>query len=607
MFAEYLPAPVLSVGLLNFIEEPLEEPLVRKLEKLTLDLTQQLQRNLANVISRNARYFAPISPIVRIISIASDTSGLECSLPPRSGIESFHIIPYPPKTVTPRATTSNKNRAQQETGDARLYLPGNSGAPENAYRRATIVLISNSELLIVICNESASPTVGSAADAVFQAAISCAIPTIVINPQSPETLSILKNNDLHADSGLTLPDRQLQPLGGDLTDLVSQMIAPPAKRSRRAGLEDFLQESNKSLSWRFEYSLLLRLFTKDHNPTRSATPSKIPSDTTDQAGVLETCAVLDGARKAFDELAVRYGDLSRSSSVGQYLTVLIAIWAAGIVGILIKQLWSLSFLVQFVASVVVFVDTYFRNIGRWQERWLDYRLVAEKLRWLGFACMLAIGPGRRPPDRPPAWTDWYLMRMAYAAGPASAAIDQPYVESVVDHLLHGEITDQISYHRRTFRRLSLFEHRLVIVGYSSLAASGLIAIALIVATIAANNFNAVGWRPFAVVLLTAFSSSMTALNGLRGEVDLVRLSERSAQTVTLLFRARRMLRATPIGYDRAIDFMRWLSLVMGAEVEEWRSVIENRRIRRSLRSIHKRSIFSKLFGPRSESGDTQTL
>ena len=241
MFAEYLPAPVLSVGLLNFIEEPLEEPLVRKLEKLTLDLTQQLQRDLAKVISGNARYFAPISPIVRIISIAPDTSGRECSLAPRSGIESFHIIPYPPKTVTPQATTTNKNRAQQETGDARLYLPGNPGAPENANRRATIVLVSNSELLIVICNESALPNVGSAADAIFQAAISYAIPTIVINPQSPDTLFILTSNDLHADSGLALPDRQFQPLGGDLTDLVSQMIAPPAKRSKRAGLEDFLQ------------------------------------------------------------------------------------------------------------------------------------------------------------------------------------------------------------------------------------------------------------------------------------------------------------------------------------------------------------------------------
>jgi hypothetical protein len=97
----------------------------------------------------------------------------------------------------------------------------------------------------------------------------------------------------------------------------------------------------------------------------------------------------------------------------------------------------------------------------------------------------------------------------------------------------------------------------------------------------------VGWRPYAIALLAALPSTMAALNGMRVEADLVRLVERSAQTVALLFRLSRSIAAAPRDYDHVSSNLQRFVSIVGSELAEWRFVIESRRSRGKRRPLTK--------------------
>jgi hypothetical protein len=106
-----------------------------------------------------------------------------------------------------------------------------------------------------------------------------------------------------------------------------------------------------------------------------------------------------------------------------------------------------------------------------------------------------------------------------------------------------------------------------------------LALSLGIAAVHAGGLAAVGWKPLAIVLLTALPATMTSLNGLRVNADLSRLVERSAETVARLFRLRRLMLVASDDYDGVVAKMQRLASVMANELTEWRFVIESRRSR----------------------------
>ncbi len=259
---------------------------------------------------------------------------------------------------------------------------------------------------------------------------------------------------------------------------------------------------------------------------------------------------------------MQYGRRFRSSSVSQYLVVILGTWLSGVIGLLIPSLSAVSIAVQVLANGLVLADAAFRARHRWQERWLDYRMVAEWLRWLGFRYSFGLGPGRHMQtvaQRRKSWVDWYLQRTAHALGPPEGKIDAGSIAAAADHLSDVEIPQQIDYHRGTFRQLGMLEKRLSIAAQVALAAALGVAVMLAIAAARAGSLDAVGWKPLAIVLLAVLPATMTSLNGLRVDADLARLVERSAQTTALLFRARRIILAAPRDYDHVASNMHWLA------------------------------------------------
>jgi len=367
---------------------------------------------------------------------------------------------------------------------------------------------------------------------------------------------------------------------------------------QRQGLKDLVAETPRSADWRFEYPLLLKTLASRPNIRRTfAAATGAPEKTAppvDEAALSAASANskrlenVEHAREIIDGLAVQYGRRFRSSSVSQYLIVILGTWLSGLIGLLIPKLATASIGVQLLASALVLADAAFRARRRWQERWLDYRVVAERLRCLGFRYSFGLGPGRRVQSAAPrrkSWADWYLVRTAHALGPPEGKIDAVSIGAAVDHLTKVEIPQQIDYHRVTFRQLGLLERRLSLAAHSSLLAAVVVAVLFAIAALHAGGMNAVGWRRSAILLLTLLPITMTTLNGLRVDADLARLVERSAQTTALLFRARRVMLTAPRDYDHVASNMQWLAATLRGELEEWRFVIESRRSRGGVRPI----------------------
>jgi hypothetical protein len=83
-----------------------------------------------------------------------------------------------------------------------------------------------------------------------------------------------------------------------------------------------------------------------------------------------------------------------------------------------------------------------------------------------------------------------------------------------------------------------------------------------------------------------------AFNGIRAAAELVLFAERSAVMVTALTKLRRIIRSTPMNYDRvAVAALRTAGL-MSDELGEWRFMLENRQARGQHSRISKRRWFS---------------
>lgn len=101
------------------------------------------------------------------------------------------------------------------------------------------------------------------------------------------------------------------------------------------------------------------------------------------------------------------------------------------------------------------------RLGRWHERWMDYRLLAEGLRQ-----MRALSPFARvtPAFDVPAhlsedvsfatWYNWYFRALVRSAGLVNARVDAAYLKTCRSVLV-SELLSQSQYHKRTEARFEL--------------------------------------------------------------------------------------------------------------------------------------------------------
>jgi hypothetical protein len=617
MLEELLPPPLFSVGLTGHRKLAMSGEAAAAIERGIGAVLESLQRALTPAVAREAAFFSAAAPNMRLISMGAegaDLLGMRAAA--KIGIKISTIIPFPPDEYRNdfSAAAAAMSLELSSRVESVLELPGRRDDGARAYERANEIILSNIDLLLAVWSGDRAQGRAGTGD-VVQAAVSKGIPIIVIDPHSPSAPTLLAAAPVDEFEPPVASDLDRRPLPVDLIDFVHTILGPPPRRVQRQGLVDLIGERPRSSKWRIEYPLLLAVVAGKRSASHEAVSANADPETGVAPAAVASSASqklskLDQNRKTIDGLAVQYGRLFRSSSVGQYLIIILGVWSSGVIGLLVPSLSAASIAVQLTANALVLADASLRARHRWQERWLDYRVVAERLRWLGFRYSVGLGAGGQRQlgmQKHKSWADWYLQRMARALGPPQGKIDTASLAAAADHLLQVEIPQQISYHRATFRQLGLLERRLSFAAHTALLASLAVGVLLVIAAVRAGGLEAVGLKPIAIVLLAVLPSTMTSLNGLRSDADLVRLVERSAQTIALLFRLRRAIGAAPRDYDHVAANMQRLASIMRSELEEWRFVIESRRSRSSRHpGKKKRSLLHAFRGLRTRLGAAAT-
>ena len=118
--------------------------------------------------------------------------------------------------------------------------------------------------------------------------------------------------------------------------------------------------------------------------------------------------------------------------------------------------------------------------GRWHEKWIDYRQLAEEMRqYRLYFLTLGRKTGiddytRGDAGEAAGWVDWYFAATRREAGMTSGSFDAASICVIADTVLREEIRPQIAYHDHKAGTLHVMEHRLHILGEMAFATTLLI-------------------------------------------------------------------------------------------------------------------------------------
>jgi hypothetical protein len=576
---ELRPQAVLAIGVTghrNIDAENENSAISATLEKLFVNLG----RALSIVVEKEAAFFSKTEPALRTVCMAAEGADLLCAQAARAaGSAVVCVLPFPfeeyQKDFSSPATVAAA-RAIVESANARFVLPGNRDEGPRAYERANEIILANVDLLIAVWNGN-WPAGRAGTAEVVQSAISRRIPVIVVAPSAPAIPQLIV---APGDAELVRPvavDLPRRPLETDLGGLVSQMLSPPFEAESRRGLIELLDEKTSYRSMRFEYPLLLKLFgvaseklvVPIASPVYTFLGNSLPSN-------------LPRISSQIDFLASHYARLYRSSAVSEIVLTIVAALLSAVALIFFPLIAGASVVVQVAVNGLVLVDSMTRARRRWQERWLDYRVVAERLRCVRFLHPLALGlldppiPFRR---HDVSWTRWFVHRHERVLDPPSGMIGVADVEGFAQKLADLEIPEQLKYHHSTLRQLWVLDRRLSVATKIALAAAIGVAVLFGFSAYRDGGIDHVRWKPLAVAGLLVLPTIATAFSGIRANADLTRLVERSAMMATALTNLQLVIRSTTMNYDRVAVAAARFANFMGDELSEWRFVIESRRIR----------------------------
>jgi hypothetical protein len=291
-----------------------------------------------------------------------------------------------------------------------------------------------------------------------------------------------------------------------------------------------------------------------------------------------------------------YGNLHRGAFVLNSLLGAAAVFlalvtiAAGITG-RGQSAWILAELLVILAILGL---THIGRRRRWHQRWIDYRMLAERLRLARGTSLL----GGAPPGVPHAghlatygnplrtWMHWHSLAVERAAGLLpSVSFTGEYLAGCREFWLENLLENQRCYHEVTGSRLATLDRRLHRAGNS-----------LFVLTLAACLLHGThlwvdgsprfawvpAWAPGWLTLLSAFlPAAGAACAAIRGMAESQRLAQRSRAMEDALEKLQADLAQVPTE-DRALHSERLrdctdrVSDLMVREMLDWRVVFQDR-------------------------------
>ena len=298
-------------------------------------------------------------------------------------------------------------------------------------------------------------------------------------------------------------------LEGSLKTAISTIVSVPevaakpghAKHNPNAKerLDDFFRETwPKSTCWvvydlfkrSMEGSGLRWVVTAEPRQQAQARLEPFVGDSPMEAGALRdrVRGILAPRYAWADSLAVERSNWYRSAYIVCYLLAALLV-AVALVGVFAHDIFhdngaamlggkAALVLVELVLIGYIFGVVRKGRKFRWQERWVEYRALAEMLRSLPFLSYVGEhGYIQRSHDLEPAssaWFLWYLRATIRQLGLPNAQIDGAYQNKVLRAVEKHVIDDQLGYNERTAATLARMHRLLHVVGDRCFLLTGIV-------------------------------------------------------------------------------------------------------------------------------------
>jgi hypothetical protein len=440
----------------------------------------EIIRETAEQISAESRdAYAESPPVLRILSplaegadrlVAQEALGLgynlQCPFP-------FSREEYEQDFKT--AESREEFARLYEQASSVLELDGSRPKEKQAYEAVGRVVLQQSDVLIAIWNgdrpEGTEKQGGTAQIAMEGQALD--LPVIRIDSKPPHSTTILatRGNEEYAD--LSLLRRHLR-----------RIFLPPAQEQLKAA-QRFWHEVQPHWNLGFFFKLFCKTWVWSTRWPKVRQRDFIEQAVDDWQDTWKTLAEVDASggagvadqiKKSYsakfawaDGLADLYAGKYRSSFAATYLMGAWAILFAFIGSRTQEKYHTLSEatvgMELFLIILIIWI-TFLGRKRRWHERWMDYRSLAEGLRYMAFLSLLGqVTSSFQVPayleagDPRRSWFNWFFRSTVRQAGLIRARADGSYL-SASRQVLAQAIDSQIRYHAGVSAQNHKLHHRL---------------------------------------------------------------------------------------------------------------------------------------------------
>jgi hypothetical protein len=588
------PRCVLNIGVTGHRGDRLTELLEPCVQARVIEVLELITAVVGEIHLRGAAWFTGDKPELRLISALAEGADRLCaSVALGLGYRLDCPLPFAADDYAADFASAESRAEFAELcgrADRILELPGDRGADAAAYSLVGGAILGSADILLAVWNGQGSGGRGGTGD-VVAGALSMGKPVIHVplDPQQPVRL-LWQGEGPAGGSWHSTLEPPAEPFDHDrLDEALSAILLPPNEPGEHAALDAFLAEREELLLRRIEYPMLLAL-TGVQTLKRSAWRKDpyLPATRSDWAGFdpywqgrvpADRFNLLEHGYAWVDNLANRFAQSFRSGHVVNFAFSALAV-ALALLGYLIGGSVKIAFVIgELLLIAAIVANTRVGHAESWQQRWLDYRQLAERLRPMRSLRLLAVA-------RPPAvsassrtgnrrWIDWYAGCIWRQLAMPSGRIDATQLARLTDLIIKEEVGPEIAYHHRNSRRMQHVNHQLHLFGSICFISTVLLCIGFLVSSMILDADTAKRTAIFFTVATATLPAFGTAAYGLRVQGDFAGSSARSAATADALGELMRELDTHP-SLARTAAIGNAAAAIMLVDLAEWRLTYQQR-------------------------------
>lgn len=459
------------------------------------------------VLRDEAAVFAEAPPILSLISAlaeGADEIAAAVAIESDVGYTLDVVVPYDFAAHAARCAPGTPLHAIWDKARARLVLDGVllADVPEHgkveARHEASLIevnrrLVWNSDMVIAVWDGKPARGEAGTANVIARARID-GLPVICVHAAAPGLITIFDGEAARAGDGSTLGHGDALTSADTVAQIdaiVARLLVPPTRakaasshshaaedgESSRSALHEYQEEREpgwivRSIAARI-YKVALRVLTLGTTrASMTAIPEKVSdivlpwSALKDQPDISQRRAhVIDPTYRRADYFATAYGARHRSTFTVILFGAPLAVVCAWL-GSQPPERWKPWFAGAELLLMIVLLLFYANSRRlRFHERMLDYRLLAERLRHLGFLWPLGrSSPVVRVPlhaklsDPRPAWVNWWYRAVTRQLGVVNVTYTPDVVQVMKGHVREQLIAAQTEYNTLEHTRAENTEH-----------------------------------------------------------------------------------------------------------------------------------------------------